>query len=342
MRRSRKTQPVHAEVLESRLVLSSVSLVGSTLLVHGGNQADKLTVSEDLDAETVTVDLNGEVSTFDRLNVDSLVIFGGNGDDLLENRTSLNAVIFGDNGNDTIRGGSADDTMFGGNGNDRINDFGGSNMLVGGNGNDTLQSVASGRDVFLGGNGNDLIYAIVGEPNVALGGHGKDSFIVRDDVEITDARDNERVIAFRPGEAPGTLRDGVLYLGFGVGGDIVVSEDGNQIVANVNGEVSTFDRGDVVAIAGVGSLGDDRFENNTRIDSVFYGSAGDDVLIGGDGDDLLKGGGGDDVILGRGGDDDLAGDSGADTIDGGLGRDVLRVDALDLFFAQRDDDVIFQ
>lgn len=345
----RKTQvkvPVACEVLESRLCLSGIYLFGDLLIVQGTNGNDDIQVVENTNTNFTRVSVNDQFKVVDNRVVTTLIVSGGNGDDVIQNRTSYTSVISGGNGNDTIRGGTGDDIMYGGNGNDIINDIGGNNFLSGGNGNDTLQSVSSGQDRFNGGNGNDSLYAIVGGPNVVLGGNGNDSFIVRQGVEVTDAKANERVVAFGADD-PGTLRDGILYVGLGTGGNISISQQGKTVVANINGQVFEYDAKDVQAIAGVGSAGDDVFINNTNIDSVYYGANGNDVLIGGGGNDLLKGGNGNDLLVGNGGDDDMAGDGGADFIDAGVlsnpqGKDKVRFDLLDMIFADKNDLLILQ
>jgi Ca2+-binding RTX toxin-like protein len=339
---TRKTQtksPVVAEVLESKVMLSAVSLEAGTLTVDGNNRDNNIVVTQD--ADNVLVNVDGKLSTFDAALVTNLKINGGDSNDVLENRTNLNAILNGGDGNDILRGGGGNDVLIGDNGKDILNDSGGNNVLDGGNGNDTLQSVSSGRDVFIGGNGDDFIYAIVGEPNVAIGGNGNDSFIVRAGVEQTDAERGERVVAFAA-DAPGTLRNGVLYVGLGTGGNIRLSQQGNTLIANINGDIFKYDARKVDVIAGVGSSGDDVFINATNIDSVYYGSAGNDVLIGGGGNDLLKGGSGDDVLIGNDGNDDIAGDSGVDVIIGGSGKDKLRFDLLDWVFSDNKDILIYQ
>ena len=332
-----------AEVLEARVCLSGygmaaaggfVHLAGDTLIVRGGNGDDQITVREFDSNQILEVDLNGRLSRFDLGGVSFLSISGGNGDDLLENRSSIDATINGGNGDDIIRGGSGNDSLFGANGNDIINEFGGDNVLSGGNGDDVLQTVSSGADTLIGGNGRDLHYAIVGAPNTVRGGNGDDFFIVRLGVETIDARPGERVVSFDLAETV-ALRDGVLYL-IG-GGSSQVDEVGGQIVATVNGQTFAFDAAAVQMVAGIGSGGDDTFINNTSRNSVYYSIGGNDTLIGGSGDDLLKGGSGDDVLDGRGGSDDLSGDPGADVITGGDGRDLLRFDLLDTLFADAED-----
>jgi Ca2+-binding RTX toxin-like protein len=74
-----------------------------------------------------------------------------------------------------------------------------------------------------------------------------------------------------------------------------------------------------------GNNGDDKFTNDTGIDSVAYGEAGKDTLIGGSGHDVLLGGTGKDTLYGRAGNDYLDGspDGAIDTLLGGAGADTF-------------------
>src|SRR6478752_675275 len=56
----------------------------------------------------------------------------------------------------------------------------------------------------------------------------------------------------------------------------------------------------------------DSFTNDTTLQSIAAGGAGDDILVGGTGLDTLSGGDGDDVIEGRRGNDVLRGGPGSD------------------------------
>lgn len=335
MRRKQAVAPRQTEVLESRNLLSSVSIVDSVLTVQGDAADNEVVVTEDVEAGTVSVQLDGNKSVFERDEVSALVIRGRRGDDLLENRSSLNASIFGGEGNDVMRGGSGDDLLRGGRGDDVINDFGGNNILKGNDGDDTLQSVSSGADVFRGGKGRDLLYAIVGEANTVVSGEGPDQIIVREDVDAHDGQDDDTVVAFRFDEPPVTLRDGVLYV-MG-GGTAYINQIGEDLFVIANGEVARFKTTDVAAIAGIGSADGDVFANFSDIPSVYYGANGNDVLIGGSSNDLLKGGNGNDLIIGRSGADDMSGDAGADFLIGGIGNDKIRFDDLDAVFRDAND-----
>jgi hypothetical protein len=77
----------------------------------------------------------------------------------------------------------------------------------------------------------------------------------------------------------------------------------------------------------IGSNRNDRFTNNTDIDSTAQGYGGNDVLIGGSGSDSFYGGDGTDTLYGGTGNDILFGGAQDDMLDGGSGNDVLSGDA---------------
>ncbi|MGL4465846.1 MAG: hypothetical protein ACRC1K_27145, partial [Planctomycetia bacterium] len=120
---------------------------------------------------------------------------------------------------------------------------------------------------------------------------------------------------------------------------VVVDEVDDKLNVTVDGTTSVFNKTDVKFIAGFFGSGNDVYINNSSIDSVFYGAAGNDVLVGGTGFDKLKGSGGQDVLDGRGGANDLTGNGDRDFLIGG-GRTVIRADALDVVLAVRNDLVL--
>ena len=107
--------------------------------------------------------------------------------------------------------------------------------------------------------------------------------------------------------------------------DVAVVDDlnANQVRLTLNGQVQNFDKSDFVRIRFLGRDGNDRFTNNTDIDSAAFGHAGNDVLQGGNGHNWMQGGDGDDTLTGGDKNDLLRGRAGNDTIDGGRRHDRL-------------------
>jgi hypothetical protein len=89
--------------------------------------------------------------------VQRVEFYGGAGDDVFINNTSLPSVAWGGEGNDTLRGGAGEDTLYGGFGDD---------ILYGGAGDDTLFG-EDGDDGLFGGLGTNTLY----------GGNGDDRFL---------------------------------------------------------------------------------------------------------------------------------------------------------------------
>lgn len=154
-----KSSPSRAafEALESRQLLSGVSLTITPLNVSGGVQLqilgtpgnDQITVDQTADG-LVVGNAGGWTQTFPDL-IASIRIDGGAGNDsiLLTPAVTQNATLFGGAGNDTLAGGSGDDALYAGPGN---------NILNGGDGNDTLVCLGSTRDTLSGGNGRDRFW----------------------------------------------------------------------------------------------------------------------------------------------------------------------------------------
>lgn len=295
------------EVLEARLALASLTLLGGTLSVLGDQADDVVDVFTSADGTQVVANVNGQVQTFPLSQVQQVFLDGAAGNDTLTSQVP--GVV------DVLRGGL---------------------------GADSLQ--AFGRtSVVLGGSGPDVLYAIVGMGAILDGEAGQDRVIGNaTSVIIPDPADRAPVV-FGAGAAPFQLVNGVLLLVGSPGNDSgSLTRQGNVLTLVYNGQTATFDRGAVDAIASVLGGGDDSFANLTDVDTILYGGAGNDTLIGGGGNDLLKGGGGNDFLFGGGGSNDLTGDPGQDTVLGGQGNDVLRVDGLDLFLAMGGDRLVIR
>lgn len=93
-----------------------------------------------------------------------VVLFGGDGDDLLRGGPATDRLVAG-YGNDTLEGHGGNDRIFGGHGRDRIEGGDGDDFLrgqfdddliIGGNGHDTLNG-EGGSDTLSGGPGNDVV-----------------------------------------------------------------------------------------------------------------------------------------------------------------------------------------
>src|SRR5438034_46918 len=148
------------EQLETRLLLSSVALTGSTLRVFGDAGVDNvITIGLDAAKTTVTVTVNGTAQTFSHDKVKSVRLFGDSGNDTIrvdESQAKFNImtslfggaagqnVIIGGDGNDTLIGGDDKDEIFGNAGDDFINGGPDDDTVWGGAGTDTLRGGGGG------------------------------------------------------------------------------------------------------------------------------------------------------------------------------------------------------
>jgi Ca2+-binding RTX toxin-like protein len=107
------------------------------------------------------------------LNVSYVYVYGGDGNDVIKNNTSLQSGLFGMGGNDKIHGGSGTDVIKGGAGND---------VLYGGEGADQLfaygflnpDSDPGALDVLYGEGGTDTLFGGRYQTNYLYGGTGYD------------------------------------------------------------------------------------------------------------------------------------------------------------------------
>ena len=185
--------------------LFAVTLDGAGVLnIIGTAHGDKVDVyAEPKNHAKLDVKLNGQVTQFDRADVQSLFIRTFRGRDIVHVGDSrpqyalddkLPSRIYADAGDDVVMvysgkshvfGGDGDDllsneldhaptTVYGEGGNDLLHGGWNNDLLVGGAGNDHLAGMP-GTDTLDGGDGNDTLDAGVGDANasVALAGNDK-------------------------------------------------------------------------------------------------------------------------------------------------------------------------
>ena len=112
------------------------------------------------DIKNYFVEINGELFTVSKEQLESTVFDLGGGDDKLIVDPNVDANI-------TARGGSGDDVMIGGSGDDRFDGGSGDDRLIGRDGNDTLNGGA-GDDYLRGDRGRDNLDGGAGT-NTVLG-----------------------------------------------------------------------------------------------------------------------------------------------------------------------------
>lgn len=299
--------------LESRKMLASISVEGSTLVLDGSSGDDVFRVnrigSNTVVARVVTPS-ETLYETFSANSIGSIEVSGRNGDDFFNNGTDLESTFFGHGGDDFGFGGDGADTFFGGggddifygrdgidqafgaSGNDRLFGFEGNDILDGQAGNDFLAG-GFGDDELVGGTGNDRLIGYTGN-DILLGGLGNDFLAGGGGADEIFGEDGNDIL--RGGDDADTLHGGI-------GSDLILADDGNDVSYGGQGVDFIFDL--------VGE------------ESLIFGEEGNDVLYGGAGADEIHGGDGNDRIFGGAGDDTLYGDANADLLNGGAGLDGL-------------------
>jgi hypothetical protein len=134
-------------------------LVGTTLVVHGSQKGETLSVVRG--SETIAVYRNNLLlGRFDLDQIASIVIDAHGGNDVVRvsNEITLDAIVHGGDGNDWLVGGGGDDQIFGDRGHD---------MLFGRLGDDVLDG-GEGNDLFWGGAGDDTFIDLRGKRRVVL------------------------------------------------------------------------------------------------------------------------------------------------------------------------------
>ena len=335
-----------------------VGLAGDDCIFTGSGLA---TVTGDSGNDTVvlrtgnTGTVNGgseNDSIFSVDDVGSMVLFGGDGADLvnLNATTSAQTVVGGNDssdGNDVITTGSGADLVFGNGGNDQVFLRTGGDTTIGGAGNDLFQATQNGdgSQLFFGNEGNDSCNVAAGN-DMAFLGLGNDSFFLfgaagaaapvvfgnegADTINLqlinTDPTSSTIVGGNDSADAGDSLSGARgTDLIFGNGGDDSIDGGAGANTGN-NTLIGGFGNDCILARGGADLI----FANESN-DRVNAGD-GNNTVFGGLGNDNVLTGAGRDTIQGNEGNDTIQGDnatSSIDTISGGAGNDVFAYEAAD-------------
>jgi Ca2+-binding RTX toxin-like protein len=150
------------EELNRRDVPSATAAFQGQVLVITGDAAADTVVVANAGNNQIQVTIDGQAMPLIPASfLQGVIFYGGDGDDIFVNATSVPAVASGQGGNDILVGTAAGANVFlGGDGND---------VLVGGAGNDVLFG-EGGDDVLFGGAGRDVVFGGPGRDD-ELGGH---------------------------------------------------------------------------------------------------------------------------------------------------------------------------
>ena len=321
-------------------------------------------------ADTVTLD-----ATLNGFYFGTMQFLGNAGNDVFNGSAfvTLNLndlIVSGGDGNDTLTGGSGPDNLAGGAGNDMLIGNAGNDVLSGGDGNDMLTGNA-GDDQLLGGTGADTVIASGGVnyilTDTSLMGDGNDTLGQIEAASITGGVTTGILEAKI--DASAFTGSGTSTLNGNNGNDLIIGSNGNDIINGGAGNdtmtglagADTFNGGtgidivrevnitnvSVLVASMTSSLGPDTFTALEGVNLIgtsgpdlmavaainpfagtvmFDGRGGDDTLTGGTGSASLFGGDGDDLLQARTGSTSsvmLDGGDGADILRGGNGADVL-------------------
>ena len=291
-RQLNRSSRLQFEQLEGREMLTSISFDAGVVTAIGTASADTFVLAGSADFQTFTVTISNDIDdtvteTFNRAEVDQVVVFAGDGDDSVFNTLLNETVINGQGGDDDIQGGFLNDSIFGGPGNDILFGRNGDDFLSGGDGDDTLNGV-NGNDILNGFDGNDQIIGNNGD-DVLIGGLGNDMLFGLNGNDLINGNEGDDTIVG------------------GAGDDVANGGRGADNIAGNGGEDTLHGNG-----------GDDTI-NGGADDDELRGGSGDDRLIGANGDDNITGASGVDFITGNAGNDELFGGVGNDLIFGGVG-----------------------
>ena len=204
------------------------------LVVNGTPGADRITVDLSDDKASLSVDVNGTVTTHALAGIGGITVSGLGGNDYLKVASGINlsSTMDGGAGNDTLVGGAGNDTLVGGDGDDVLDGRGGADLFQGGAGSDVADYSSRTASVFVGIGANSDDGApgerdnVSGDVENVWGGRGND-------VLRGSAADNRLA---------GGAGDDVLYgnggrdalLG-GAGDDQFFARDGDAVADTIDG-----------------------------------------------------------------------------------------------------------
>ena len=142
--------------------------VGTTLVVHGSNESDTLSISPGLHRQFQVRSGLKSLGNFSTNGIEVIKIYGFGGNDWLSVALlGVQSMLFGGTGNDILVGGFGKNILLGESGDDVLTGGLGSDLLIGGTGRDSLTG-GLGDDLLIGGHTSydhhdQALLAIVGE-----------------------------------------------------------------------------------------------------------------------------------------------------------------------------------
>ncbi|MGM9999234.1 MAG: M91 family zinc metallopeptidase [Candidatus Bruticola sp.] len=232
-----------ADILARRLVGKRGDPSEVTILAATKNN-DEITVSS---AENggITVDINGNKSSFTAAEAKKLVIDALDGNDkiIVQEEVRVPLFITGGSGNDFIQGGSGDDTI--------IDNYG-QNEIHGGRGNDRI--IAGGFDLDSSSPATETVNGVAVNGNIISGGLGRDYIEGSNNSDHLSDEGGGTVIYGLDGSDFIEVTSGQNYVDGGRGNDIISAAEGHNMLFGGRGnDAISMSGGSGVIVDGSGS-----------------------------------------------------------------------------------------
>lgn len=309
--RSNPSNPTLLQVVENGVVTTTIAgvLVNDVLSIdiRGGSGSNAIDLSQ--------------VNSTTFLNLTSVRIDGGDGNDTITGTADIGDTIIGGDGNDSIMGGAGSDSITAGDGHDTVTGGFGQNTLLAGDGDDLI--VGGGNaDSIVGGDGNDTLSGNAGNDTI-LAGNGEDIVNGNDGDDSVTGDFGDDLVQGDAGNDTVIGGSGSDSIGGGDGDDVLVGNAGNDTIMGGDGNdrINGDNGNDLIS----GGRGNDTLSGDLDRDTI-SGGDNDDVIFGGGNHDDISGDGGNDSLFGNSGHDTIRGGTGLDSINGGNGNDLIEAD----------------
>lgn len=253
---------------------SRFTVNGALLEIQGTLDDDTIRVWET--ANKLKASIGDETFSIKKSKIKRLLIWGHQGDDDIDNMSSMRSTIWGGANDDRIRGGSNSDRLGGNGGNDRIWGREGNDLIIGSKGNDRLWG-GSGQDRLYGNDGVDRLHG-EGENDKVYGGNHRDYLHGGSGSDLLDGGTHNDVLH---GDGQADTLSG------GLGNDQLHGGRGKDHLRGGDGQDRLY-----------GGAHRDRLVGGRHADHLFGQGSADTIF--GDENDRVTGGSGPDRLLTRG------------------------------------------